>query len=81
MVVCCAILLLLLLQLVERYGCSLLLLLLLELEHLVLLSHAVGGAGVADAELRRRDLQALDFTGQCLVQSCSSEGKEGRSRP
>jgi hypothetical protein len=79
MVVCCAILLLLLLQLVERYGCSLLLL--LELEHLVLLSHAVGGAGVADAELRRRDLQALDFTGQCLVQSCSSEGKEGRSRP
>jgi hypothetical protein len=80
MVVCCAILLLLLLQLVERYGCSLLLLL-LQLEHLVLLSHAVGGAGVADAELRRRDLQALDFTGECLVQSCSSEGKEGRSRP
>ena len=58
---------LLLLHLVEGYRCSLLLL----LKHLVLLRHAVGGAGFADAELRRRDLQALDLARQRLVQSCS----------
>lgn len=79
MLVGCAVLLLLLLllvlQLVEWYGCSLLL---LVLKHeVVLLGHAVGGAGVADAELHRRDLEALDLACQRLVQSCSStQGEE-----